>query len=143
MRFHLIDRIDRLDPGKSLAAVKYLAMGEEYLADHFPQFPIMPGVLMLQACVEAASWLWRGSTDFKHPVIVLRELKSVKYGTFMLPGRRMDVTVELTKLDAAADTATFKERTNDAGESTVNAISRSTATHWRIADRRLRLTRAD
>ena len=123
MRFHLIDRIDRWEPGKTLVAAKYLALGEEYLADHFPQFPIMPGVLMLQACVEAASWLWRASTDFAHPVVVLRELKSAKYGTFMLPGRRMDVTVEMTKADASSDTATFKGKgTNDAGETTVTAI---------------------
>jgi 3-hydroxyacyl-[acyl-carrier-protein] dehydratase len=123
MRFHLIDRIDRWEAGKSLAARKYLALGEEYLADHFPQFPIMPGVLMLQACVEAASWLWRFSTDFQHPVIVLRDLKSVKYGTFMLPGRRMDVSADLTKVDESAGTATFKAKgANDAGESTVNAI---------------------
>src|SRR5439155_19249939 len=105
MRFHLIDRIESCEPGKGLRGSKFLALGEEYLADHFPQFPVMPGVLMLQACVEAAGWLWRVTTDFRHPVIVLRELKSVKYGTFMLPGRRMDVTGELTKADAAGDTA--------------------------------------
>lgn len=121
MRFHLIDRIDTWEPGKSLTAAKFLALGEEYLADHFPQFPIMPGVLMLQSCVEAASWLWRASTDYKHPVVVLRELKSVKYGTFMLPGRRMDVSVEMTKTEG--DRATFKAKgANDAGEQTVNAI---------------------
>jgi 3-hydroxyacyl-[acyl-carrier-protein] dehydratase len=122
MRFHLIDRIDRWEPGKSLAAAKYLALGEEYLADHFPRFPVMPGVLMLQACVEAASWLWRVSTDFRHPVIVLRELKNVKYGTFMVPGRRMDVSIDMTTPGATADTATFKGKgANDAGESTVTA----------------------
>ena len=44
----------------------------------------------------------------------------MKYGTFMQPGRRMDVSVELVKHDVA--TATFKGKgTNDAGESTVNA----------------------
>ncbi|MCS6863537.1 MAG: hydroxymyristoyl-ACP dehydratase [Gemmataceae bacterium] len=122
MRFHLIDRIDRCEPGQSLQAAKYLALGEDYLADHFPQFPIMPGVLMLQACVEAAAWLWRATTNFQHSVIVLRELKHVKYGTFMLPGRRLDITVELTKTDATAATATFKGKgANDTGESTVSA----------------------
>jgi 3-hydroxyacyl-[acyl-carrier-protein] dehydratase len=122
MRFHLIDRIDRWEPGKSLVAAKFLALGEEYLADHFPQFPVMPGVLMLQACVEAAAWLWRVTTDYKHPVIVLRELKPVKYGTFMLPGRRMDVKIELTKANPATEEATFKGwGTNDSGEATVTA----------------------
>lgn len=120
MRFHLIDRIIGWEPGKSLTASKFLALGEEYLADHFPRFPVMPGVLMLQACVEAASWLWRVSTDYRHPVIVLRDLKSVKYGTFMQPGRRMDIVVELTR--AETDTATFKGKgTNDVGEQTVAA----------------------
>ena len=122
MRFHLIDRIDRCEPGKALAGSKLLALGEEYLRDHFPPFPVMPGVLMLQSCVEAASWLWRATTDYRHPVIVLRELKLVKYGTFMLPGHRLDVTVELTKTDDAAGTATFKaEGANDVRESTVKA----------------------
>jgi 3-hydroxyacyl-[acyl-carrier-protein] dehydratase len=118
MRFNLIDRVDNWEAGKSLAACKFLALGEEYLADHFPRFPVMPGVLMLQACVEAAAWLWRASTDFRHPVVVLRDVKSVKYGTFMQPGRRMDVAVELARADDA--TASFKAKgANDAGEQTV------------------------
>jgi 3-hydroxyacyl-[acyl-carrier-protein] dehydratase len=80
----------------------------------------MPGVLMLQACVEAASWLWRVSTNYRHAVIVLRNVQSVKYGNFMQPGHRMDVTVELTKTDAAAETATFKGKgSNERGEQTV------------------------
>ena len=121
MRFHLIDRIDGCDAGKSLRAKKFLALGEEYLADHFPSFPVMPGVLMLQAVVEAASWLWRATTDYQHPVIVLRDVRNVKYGTFMQPGRRMDIVVDLTKHDG--DTATFKGKgTNDAGEPTVSAL---------------------
>ena len=120
MRFHLIDRIESWEVGKSLRAAKFLALGEEYLADHFPSFPVMPGVLMLQAAVEAAAWLWRASTDFQHPVIVLREVKNVKDGTFMQPGRRMDVTVELVKQDG--DKATFKGKgADDAGQPTITA----------------------
>ena len=125
MRFHLIDRIDDWDAGKSLRAKKFLALGEEYLADHFPGFPVMPGVLMLQAVVEAAAWLWRVTTDYQHPVIVLRDVRNVKYGTFMQPGRRMDVVVDLTKHDG--DTATFKgqghERGRGAGRQSVPRCS--------------------
>jgi len=53
MRFHLVDRIVEVKPGRSLKAIKNLTLGEEYLADHFPTFPVMPGVLMLQTLVEA------------------------------------------------------------------------------------------
>ena len=48
MRFVLIDRIQEIVPGQSLTAVKNLSLAEEYLADHFPGFPVMPGVLMLE-----------------------------------------------------------------------------------------------
>src|SRR6266511_1704474 len=94
MRFHLIDRILELRPAQSIRACKNLALGEEYLADHFPTFPVMPGVLMLQTLVEAASWLWRVTDEFQHSVVVRREVKGVKYGTFMQPGNRMVVGTE-------------------------------------------------
>ena len=121
MRFQLIDRIDAFQPGKSLRGCKFLALGEEYLADHFPRFPVMPGVLMLQTLVEAASWLWRGSSGYRHSIIVLREVKNVKYGTFMQPGRRMDVAVEFAS--ETADVGTFKGKgLDDSGQQTVSAL---------------------
>src|SRR5258708_14880400 len=119
MRFHLIDRITELQAGKLLRAYKNLALGEEYLADHFPGFPVMPGVLMLQTLVEGASWLWRLSEDYSHSVIVLREVKNVKYGTFMEPGKQMQITVELAEQDDS--NSTFKGKGEVAGQSTVAA----------------------
>ncbi len=89
MRFHLLDRIVDLKPGRSLSAVKNLTLGEEYLADHFPMFPVMPGVLMLQTLVEAGSWLLRLTEDYRHSIITLRETRNLKYGSFMEPGRQM------------------------------------------------------
>ena len=53
MRFCLMDRILEVHPGKVIRAVKNLTLGEEYLADHFPTFPVMPGVLMLQTLIDA------------------------------------------------------------------------------------------
>ena len=55
MRFNLVDRIVEVQPRQALRAVKNLTLGEEYLADHFPTFPVMPGVLMLQTLVEAGA----------------------------------------------------------------------------------------
>jgi 3-hydroxyacyl-[acyl-carrier-protein] dehydratase len=119
MRFNLVDRIVALEPGRSLRAVKNLTLGEEYLADHFPAFPVMPGVLMLQTLVEASAWLLRLSSDFEHSVIVLREARNVKYGTFMEPGRQLVVTTELAERDGAL--ATFKGKGEVEGVSTVSA----------------------
>src|SRR6516164_3384951 len=97
MRFNLVDRIVEVEPGRKLRALKNLTLGEEYLADHFPTFPVMPGVLMLQTLVEAGAWLLRLTHDFAHSIIVLREAKNVKYGSFMDPGRQLAITAELVE----------------------------------------------
>jgi len=119
MRFQLIDRIVEVSEGRSLRAFKNLTLGEEYLADHFPTFPVMPGVLMLQSLVEAAAWLLRLSEGYRHSVIVLREARGVKYENFMEPGRRMTLGVELSERGPAA--ATFKGKGEVEGQTTVSA----------------------
>jgi 3-hydroxyacyl-[acyl-carrier-protein] dehydratase len=131
MRFNLIDRIREVEPGRSLQAVKYLTLGEEYLADHFPTFPVMPGVLMLETLVEAGAWLLRLTDNFASSVIVLREAKGVKYGTFMEPGRQMAVSVEL--VERGDGVATFKGKGEMEGQSTVSA--RLILAHYNLRDR--------
>ena len=64
MRFILIDRIVHIEKEKNARGIKNLAMTEDYFEHHFPFFPVMPGVLMLEAMVELAeffTWL------LKHP----------------------------------------------------------------------------
>ena len=139
MRFNLVDRIVEVVPGKTLRAVKNLTRAEEYLADHFPTFPVMPGVLMLQTLVEAGAWLLRLSEDFRHSVIVLREAKNVKYGTFMEPGRQMAVEVELVGEEGS--TATFKGKGESGGVATVSA--RFVLDRYNLRDRRPALAAHD
>jgi len=131
MRFNLLDRIVEVRPGQSLRAVKNLTLGEEYLADHFPTFPVMPGVLMLETLVEAGAWLLRLTDDFASSVIVLREAKAVKYGTFMEPGKQMTIAVEL--IERGDGLATFKGKGETEGQSTVSA--RLTLAHYNLSDR--------
>jgi 3-hydroxyacyl-[acyl-carrier-protein] dehydratase len=139
MRFNLVDRILEVEPGQRIRIVKNLTLAEEYLADHFPTFPVMPGVLMLQTLAEAGAWLLRITEDFQHSVIVLREAKNVKYGNFMQPGKSMIVTAELTELGSAD--AVLKGRGEMDGTSTVSA--RITLTRYNLADRRPELAKAD
>ena len=76
-------------------AVKNLSLGEEYLADHFPGFPVMPGVLMLEAMTQAGAWLVREMEDFAHSVILLKRARTIKYGSFVEPGRQLRLEVEV------------------------------------------------
>jgi 3-hydroxyacyl-[acyl-carrier-protein] dehydratase len=132
MRFHLIDRIVEVNAGRNLRAYRNLTLGEEYLADHFPTFPVMPGVLMLQALVEAGAWLMRLSEDFAHSVIVLREARNVKYDNFMEPGKQMQVFVELVERTPAL--ATFKGKGESEGQQTVSARLTLAAYNLRDSD---------
>jgi 3-hydroxyacyl-[acyl-carrier-protein] dehydratase len=97
MRFTLVDHIIDLQPGVKITAVKVLSMAEEYLADHFPHFPVIPGVLMLEAMTQAGAWLIRATEDFKHSMVVLKQASSVKYAQFLEPGQKLVVTAEIVK----------------------------------------------
>jgi 3-hydroxyacyl-[acyl-carrier-protein] dehydratase len=119
MRFQLLDRIVGFDGGRTLRTVKHLTLGEEYLADHFPTFPVMPGVLMLEALVQSAAWLLRIKDDFRHSVIVLREAKGIKYGSFVEPGRKLELTVELG--EESGELVSFKGKGEVNGTATVSA----------------------
>jgi len=99
MRFLLIDRIVDLVPGERIVAVKAVAASEEYLADHFPSFAVLPGVLMLEAMTEAAGWLVRASLDFPPLLTLLGSAKNITYKSFVRPGHLLEVTVECRRLD--------------------------------------------
>jgi 3-hydroxyacyl-[acyl-carrier-protein] dehydratase len=95
MRFTLIDRIVELEPGRRITAVKALSLAEEYLVDHFPKFPVLPGVLMLEAMTQAAAWLVRSGEDFAHSMVVLKQASNLRYGHFVKPGQLLTVTAEI------------------------------------------------
>jgi 3-hydroxyacyl-[acyl-carrier-protein] dehydratase len=135
MRYQLVDRLIDVDPGRQIRMVKALTLGEEYLADHFPTFPVMPGVLMLQTLVETAAWLLRLTDDYRHSVIVLREARNVKYGNLMEPGRRLVLTVEIAEAAVSPDQplVTFKGKGEQEGLPTVSA--KLTVARYNLADR--------
>jgi 3-hydroxyacyl-[acyl-carrier-protein] dehydratase len=54
MRFQLVDKINELDPGKRIKASKLLPITEEIFRDHFPGFPVVPGVLLTEMMAQAA-----------------------------------------------------------------------------------------
>lgn len=119
MRFSLIDRIVELEPGARISAVKALALCEGYLEDHFPKFPVMPGVLMLEALTQTASWLVSRSEGFSHSVVVLREARNVKFAEFVRPGEVLAISAEVIKQEGA--TVTLKAQGTINGKVAVSA----------------------
>jgi 3-hydroxyacyl-[acyl-carrier-protein] dehydratase len=101
MRFCLLDRIVSLEPDVEITAVKSVSLAEEYLADHFPEFPVLPGVFMLEAATQAAVWLVRISENYAHSMITLQEARSVKFTDFVTPGNSLRLAVEQIKREDA------------------------------------------
>lgn len=99
MKFILIDKIVSLEEGCKLTAVKSVSLAEEYLGDHFPTFPVLPGVLLLEGMVEAAAWLVRRTEGFAHSMVLLAEARNVKYKSFLAPGSQIEYTVEARKIE--------------------------------------------
>jgi 3-hydroxyacyl-[acyl-carrier-protein] dehydratase len=112
MHFSLIDRVvewrlagaEGSSPAR-LVAIKLVSSAEEYLQDHFASFPVLPGVLMLEALVQAArellereaeaSTVQSGTGDC--PRMVLGRVRALKYGNFVPPGSTLRVEVERGK----------------------------------------------
>lgn len=105
MKFLLIDRITELVPGERVSAIKSVSLAEEYLRDHFPTFPVLPGVLMIEALVQASMCLVRATEDFAHSILILEEAKNVTYKSFVAPGRVLQVDVQAKKIER--DTSQF------------------------------------
>jgi 3-hydroxyacyl-[acyl-carrier-protein] dehydratase len=108
MRFVLLDRISSLEPHAELTAIKNVSLSEEYLADHFPEFPVLPGVFMLEAATQASAWLIRLSENYAHSMIVLQEARSVKFTDFVSPSHSLVMKVEQLKRDGREASMKFE-----------------------------------
>jgi 3-hydroxyacyl-[acyl-carrier-protein] dehydratase len=131
MRFTFIDRISDVQPGVSITAVKALSPTEEYLQDHFPRFPVMPGVLMLEALFQASALLVYKSEDFCHSTILLRQARNVKYADFVQPGQTLVVRSEIVKQDESLTTV---KATGTVGD-TVAVNGKLVLHRFNVADR--------
>jgi len=139
MKFVLIDKIVALESGKSLTAVKSVSLAEEYLADHFPTFPVLPGVLLLEGLIESASWLVREHQDFSNSMVLLESAKNVKYKSFAAPG--MQIQYHVTASDIEENTSSFK----GIGVCGDNAIveAKLTLRHFNLADKNPKMALVD
>lgn len=130
MKFYLVDRILELEPPKRIMTIKNLSLAEEYLADHFPAYPVLPGVMMLEALVQSAAWLVRASTEFAKSLVLLREAQNVRYGSFVRPGGQL--AMEVTAMEIEPDHSRFKATGTCEGLVAVQA--KLTLEHLDIAD---------
>ena len=103
MRFCLLDRITDLQLGATITAVKLLRPEEDYLRDHFPRFPVMPGVLMLEAMAQAAALLAFDALDVIHDdksVYYFAGIDGARFKRPVEPGDQLIMEVTLNRMKA-------------------------------------------
>lgn len=95
--FLLVDRVVEFQDGERLAAIKNVTSNEPFFAGHFPNRPIMPGVLICEALVQAGGLLASCSADGLPPGrgIVLAGLERVRFRRRVVPGDQLRLEVEL------------------------------------------------
>lgn len=100
MHFSLVDRVIEQSADR-IVTLKHVSSAEEYLQDHFPSYPVLPGVMMLEAMVQAA----RRLCDSGSQPMVLGQVRALKYGAFVRPGAtlRVDVTLHKKNDDGTID----------------------------------------
>jgi len=131
MRFCLLDEITELELGCSITGTKRLRPDEDYLRDHFPKFPVMPGVLMLEAMFQVSGWLVRATDEFELPFVVLQEARSVKYATFLVPDQVLVVSAEILKHDST----TTKLKVQGTVDEVVAVSGRLVLERFKLSDR--------
>ncbi|MCB9838079.1 MAG: beta-hydroxyacyl-ACP dehydratase [Phycisphaeraceae bacterium] len=134
MHFDLVDAVLEQD-AERIVTVKQVSMAEEYLQDHFPSFPVLPGVLMIESLVQAARRLLigRDPSCSRH---VLGSVRALKYGGFVRPGDTLRVEVTLAKAEEGGVFA-FKGQGLVVGPGTADLSNAPTAVSGRFTLRPL------
>src|SRR5271166_5779435 len=94
MRWLWIDRFVEFHPGKSARAVKSLSLAEDFFADHFPGYPVMPGSLILEGLAQTGGILVGEVNDYREKV-VLAKVPRATFHREALAGEELIYEVEL------------------------------------------------
>jgi len=94
MRFLMVDRILEMVPGESVVAEKILSPDEELFRDHFPGFPVVPGVLLTEMMAQAAGKCLNGQRHSRG-LAVLLEIRAARFRQWAKPGEVLRIAAQI------------------------------------------------
>lgn len=107
MRYFLIDKVTELVVGERVRGVKNISLSDEILHDHFPDHPIMPGALVLEATAQLAGFLLEMTLNRQGEALaraLLVQVQKAKFYATSGPGDQLDILVTMgSKVDSAVE----------------------------------------
>lgn len=95
--FQMIERVLEMEPGLSARGTKNVCINEPYFNGHFPEMPIMPGVLVIESCAQLCSLVVDSDGVDEDSIYVLLKVDGFKFVKTIIPGDVLDITVTKTR----------------------------------------------
>ncbi|MEG0381345.1 MAG: 3-hydroxyacyl-ACP dehydratase FabZ [Kurthia sp.] len=99
--FLLVDRITELEVGKRAKGFKNVTINEEFFQGHFPGYPVMPGVLIVEAMAQVGGIALLSSEDYKGRIVFLTGIDNARFKRQVIPGDVLTMEVEFLKIRGA------------------------------------------
>ena len=96
--FLLIDTIEEMEVGKRVVATKHMKPDEFWFKGHFPDYPVVPGVLMLEMCAQAGAVAMLAMPENKGKIGFFGGVKEAKFRRQVVPGDTLRIEVEIIKV---------------------------------------------
>ena len=96
--FLLVDRVTEIVEGKSAKGFKNVTINEPFFQGHFPEYPVMPGVLILEALAQLGAIVVLGEEANKGKIAFLAGADKVRWKRQVKPGDKLELSIEIVKI---------------------------------------------
>lgn len=96
--FLLVDKIIEVEEGKRAVGIKNVTINEPFFQGHFPQFPVMPGVLIIEAMAQVGAAAILMKEEFKGSIGLLAGIDDARFRGQVFPGDTLTLEVEIIRL---------------------------------------------
>lgn len=111
--FLLVDKVENIEVGKKIVAYKNVSVNEEFFNGHFPEYPVMPGVLIIEALAQAGAIAILTKDEFKGKIPLFAGINKARFKKQVIPGDILKLEVEIIKLRGPIGIGTGIATVND------------------------------
>jgi len=116
MRYYLIDKVTELEVGKHAKGIKCVTLTDEILHDHFPDYPMLPGALIVEAAAQLAGFLLEMTFNAEDRPLVralLVQIQRAKFYEAVEPGDTLSITATIDSMREESAQVLFDAKVGD------------------------------